>query len=292
MSDSLPVGLAMIICDSMHREADGKRSLVGLLNQVDVDSFPFMLPRLSIYFAVTEVHAAQDLTIVFVDGSSEEVLFHVLCPVPEAVSGLAVVELDLSLEPVPIEFQGPGICVIRVLVKDQIVLQRSLQLDSAEGNSPTALTAPEPARTTSEGSGPAVEMVFLGAIGDTVNKLRWQTMLGETVFRLYIPKWRVPEPWPQHITVTVEKVPSVAVQLSEVTPEMVQSDPAVRPAAIRVIVDRVARHTRTIRYRPRGEPTGWELGEPYIPFELTGDGADQLLITVDWALGSRGRFQD
>ena len=48
-----------------------------------------------------------------------------------------------------------------------------------------------------------VEMALLEETKETENKVRWDADIEGTRFSLYIPKWRVPEPWPRLIHVTV-----------------------------------------------------------------------------------------
>ncbi len=53
-----------------------------------------------------------------------------------------------------------------------------------------------------------------------------------------------------------------------------------------------SKHTKTVRYSPIGEPDQWEIGEPYVPFTLTFDGAGRLRIIVLWDIKSRGLFRE
>ncbi|NLS78479.1 MAG: hypothetical protein GXY76_14580 [Chloroflexi bacterium] len=122
---------------------------------------------------------------------------------------------------------------------------------------------------------------------ETVTKLRWSAYVEEdnAPFELYIPKWRVPEPWPGRIRVGIAAYkgkPSAFKEspFSEGRPE----DP------IRVLVRRVSDLVHSVRYAPLGEPESWQIGEPYIPYSLIPGGADWLVIEVAWDLRSRGQF--
>jgi hypothetical protein len=45
-----------------------------------------------------------------------------------------------------------------------------------------------------------IEMALLKPSKETENKLRWSTYMNDgSKFHLYVPKWRVPEPWPGRI---------------------------------------------------------------------------------------------
>ena len=51
-----------------------------------------------------------------------------------------------------------------------------------------------------------IELALLKPSKETENKLRWSTHVeqDDTDFQLYIPKWRVPEPWPGRIIVYID----------------------------------------------------------------------------------------
>ena len=55
-------------------------------------------------------------------------------------------------------------------------------------------------------------------------------------------------------------------------------------ASKRIIADVVIKeeHTKTIQYCPEGNNEEWEIGEPYIPFQLTHNEAKRLRICVQW----------
>jgi hypothetical protein len=56
------------------------------------------------------------------------------------------------------------------------------------------------------------------------------------------------------------------------------------------VVKRVSEHTETIRYAPIGDPTYWEIGEPYIPRSLIPSEPELIEIEVRWDLDSKGQF--
>ena len=125
---------------------------------------------------------------------------------------------------------------------------------------------------------------------ETKNKIFWDTTVvstdkdgspGEVDFRLYIHKWRVPEPYPKTIYVKIEpavfqeKPPFVSV-------DEVIDKPALRKKPITAIIHAFKPHTATLRYHPIGDQNEWEIGEPYIPYNLTHNEAEYLKITVMW----------
>jgi hypothetical protein len=125
---------------------------------------------------------------------------------------------------------------------------------------------------------------------ETKNKLGWDTTVisddkdgnpGEVVFRLYVHKWRVPEPIPETIYVKIEpsqlqkKPPFVSV-------DEVIDEPALRKKPIIAIIHAFKPHTATLRYHPIEDHTEWEIGEPYIPYNLTHGEAEYLKLTIRW----------
>lgn len=111
---------------------------------------------------------------------------------------------------------------------------------------------------------------------ETPNTLRWTAVVKNgDKFELYIPKWRVPVPWPAQLVVIVDEnipVPQVALtSTSEIDP-------------IKVVVKKVSEHGRTVRYQPLGkDKKKWEIGEPYIPkFILSPQFPDLVYLEIFW----------
>ncbi len=127
------------------------------------------------------------------------------------------------------------------------------------------------------------EMVLLESRKETENKLRWDAQLSDAVFSLYIPKEQVPDPWPGRIRVKIEVFEGQGGERSR-EPRLVKTQP------IAAIVERFEEKTKTVRYRPQGEPSDWELGEPYVPFEvleaLSTQTPPALRFVVEWDLTS------
>lgn len=301
MDRSPPVGLAMVLCESVERGTDGTRSLFRLVDRVVAKQYPFTLPQLTVYLALTETQPGATYEIAVVESVTENVLVTLQVSLPQGpeVTNSSVVEVDLSLKPFPIEFSGPGIFIVRFLADDEVIIQRTLEVTSEVAKPSTSATTPGlPGREDR-----MVELALLESIKETDNKLCWSTKVDGTEFRLYIPKWRVPEPWPKRIAARVEAMTAALMQtigmqvlagaagpLSLITPEAVAANVACRTSPICTVVEFVDHKSRTIRYCPLGDQKSWELGQPYIPTELTYGGQALLLITVNWDLQSRGRF--
>jgi hypothetical protein len=127
------------------------------------------------------------------------------------------------------------------------------------------------------------EVALMHPSKETDNKLRWQSMVEGVSFKLYIPKWRVPRPWPVRIIVSVTNIPkdegSAGGHRSPDSHERVTSLEQPIIATLR----KVREHTQTVRFAPQGDPDSWEIGEPYIPHSLLPDtSSDAIQIEVRW----------
>ena len=121
----------------------------------------------------------------------------------------------------------------------------------------------------------------------TDNKLRWEADVDGVPFKLYVPKWRVPVPWPVRVLV------AVSGDAKNSTRRVRPGDHvAKRERGIEAVVRRVSSHTETARFAPIGAPEDWEIGEPYIPYSLlpTPD-ASTVRIDVQWDRSS-GTWSD
>jgi hypothetical protein len=117
---------------------------------------------------------------------------------------------------------------------------------------------------------------------ETENKLRWSAKVNGIDFKIYIPKWRVPEPWPQRIIVETQPLYLGENDLPMVTRSAVKADPSAKSREIIATVQLMKKCTETIRYRPIGDPDEWGIGEPYLPVALTYGESPVLRVIVRW----------
>lgn len=135
-----------------------------------------------------------------------------------------------------------------------------------------------------------LEMSLFGAAKETDNKLRWDADVEGTTFSLYIPKWRVPSPWPSRIWVSVMPRRGAGDDAANLSPEVVQADSSLKHEPIIATVSRHTKHTQTVRFTPLGDPQVWEIGEPYIPYQLIPSDEERMRLVVMWDSTSRGEF--
>ena len=126
-----------------------------------------------------------------------------------------------------------------------------------------------------------IEMLLLESTKETEKKLRWGKEIGDTIFSLYIPKWRVPKPWPGKIYVDIESVESPKIRQYYTRAEIERKKELIKKP-ISSTIHSFEEHTKTLRYQPFGDKNDWEIGEPYIPYELTHASAEYLKLTINW----------
>ena len=132
------------------------------------------------------------------------------------------------------------------------------------------------------------EMALLDPSKETENKLRWSIYVEDdnTDFELYIPKWRVPEPWPGRISVSIDRYNKNSIEYSQ------SETPGNLEEPIAIVLEPVSECTHTCRYAPIGNKKEWQTGEPYIPFSLIPPNTKLILLRVTWDLQSKGKFVD
>lgn len=117
---------------------------------------------------------------------------------------------------------------------------------------------------------------------DTPNKRRWDALIDNVRFELYIPKWRIPTPPPEAIHVTVQAT-SGESNLPRLTQADADADASLLLRPIHAVVRRFKDHTQTVRFTPVGNKDEWEIGEPYIPYSLIPEDSKEVVqITVVW----------
>ena len=117
-----PVGMAIVICDQIIEDKlTGKKSLIGIFNQIATQSFPCRHPQVCVFVSLTEgrgqcaarlriVHDESDHVVAEVNGNIQFPDIHM------------VVELNFNL--VGLVFPEPGVYAIEFYCDDALVLER------------------------------------------------------------------------------------------------------------------------------------------------------------------------
>jgi len=132
------------------------------------------------------------------------------------------------------------------------------------------------------------EIALLDPSKETDNKLRWIACDDSGVlFKLYIPKGRVPTPWPVRILVRIDDDPASLRSIPPQQPPKPPNHRDLRKPIIALVKRTPEKHTETVQYQPLGKPRFWELGEPYIPFSMLAEPPpERLRIDVEWDFDS------
>ena len=121
-----PIGLAIVICDQIIEDKlTGKKSLIGIFNQIAAQNFPCRHPQLCVYVSLTDgrgqciarlrvVHDETNAGVAEVNGQIQFADVH------------AVVELNFGL--VGLTFPEPGAYAIEFYCDDFLVLERRFQV--------------------------------------------------------------------------------------------------------------------------------------------------------------------
>ena len=125
-----------------------------------------------------------------------------------------------------------------------------------------------------------IEMKLLKKIEEIDKKIRWDAEIDGAPFKLYIPKWRAPNPWPKVIDVSIEIYNNQ--QPLTVSRDSARKVPELCQKPIFALFKKNVEKEHAIRYRPEGGRFSWEIGELYIPISLTLDRAENLFIRVQW----------
>jgi hypothetical protein len=117
-----PTGVAIVICDQIIEDKlTGKKSLIGIFNQIAAQNFPCRHPQVCVFVSLTEgrgqcaarlriVHDESDHVVAEVNGNIQFSDVH------------TVVELNFSL--VGLVFPNPGMYSIEFYCDDAIILER------------------------------------------------------------------------------------------------------------------------------------------------------------------------
>ena len=105
--NNIPSVLAILLCDGIIIEqGTGKKTLVGLFNNLNAASFPTVQP-VGFYASLTDLdgHYRFDIRVVRLAGETEELMGGAEAEF-ESHDRLATLEMAVNLPPVP--FTGPG----------------------------------------------------------------------------------------------------------------------------------------------------------------------------------------
>jgi hypothetical protein len=133
--------------------------------------------------------------------------------------------------------------------------------------------------------------IDLWSSDDTGGKLVWSAGTSNARFYFYIPKWRVPEPWPALVHVHITDNLTEWEKYEPLTPTVAQKKAELLERPILAKIGYSELHKETFRYDPFGVQEV-EIGSPYIPmFLLPFEPPKVLLVRVQWKRNIKSKFR-
>jgi hypothetical protein len=117
-----PTGMAIVICDQIIEDKlTGKKSLIGIFNQIATQNFPCRHPQVCVFVSLTEGRGQCAARLRIVHDESDHVVGEVNGNIqfPDVHT---VVELNFNL--VGLVFPNPGMYSIEFYCDDALVLER------------------------------------------------------------------------------------------------------------------------------------------------------------------------
>ncbi|HUI08043.1 MAG TPA: hypothetical protein VL486_13675 [Verrucomicrobiae bacterium] len=117
-----PTGLAIVICDQIIEDKfTGKKSLIGIFNQIGTQTFPCRHPQLCVFVSLTEGRGQCAARLRIIHDQSEHVVAEVNGNI-QFSDVHVVVELNFNL--VGLTFPEPGMYSIEFYCDDALILER------------------------------------------------------------------------------------------------------------------------------------------------------------------------
>ncbi|MBI4713394.1 MAG: hypothetical protein HY762_08880 [Planctomycetes bacterium] len=126
----VPVALAMIICDTfMEDRFTGKKSLVGIFNNIASAELPCRHPSMNVFCVLTEGIGQYEACLRCTHTESNQTVINIKGPLPFP-NPLATVEFNFELKNVA--FPKEGQYIFELLCNDQIVISRKFTVSKME----------------------------------------------------------------------------------------------------------------------------------------------------------------
>ena len=121
-----PSGLAIVICDQIIEDKlTGKKSLIGIFNQIAAAQFPCRHPRVCVFVSLTEGRGTNQVRLRVAHEETGQTIAEVKGKIQFADIH-AVAELNFDLQ--GLTFPQPGLYAIEFYCDDALVLERRFHL--------------------------------------------------------------------------------------------------------------------------------------------------------------------
>lgn len=129
MTEIPPRPLALVLCDDVYQNSNGKHALVGLFGGITAERFPARHPKMCVYIAITDTRPGSKARIEVVNGSTNEPIAGVEGPIPDGPGPLAVCEMFTEIG--NLTFPEPGKYYVRFWGNDTLLLERPIHVHQA-----------------------------------------------------------------------------------------------------------------------------------------------------------------
>jgi hypothetical protein len=121
-SKSPPSGLAIVVCDQIIEDkATGKKSLIGIFNNITSPTFPCRHPSISVYLSMTEGHGSYQMRLRIINEETGGAIAEVQGQLPFPDKNFVA---ELAINFVGLEFPAPGLYSIELYCDESLVLER------------------------------------------------------------------------------------------------------------------------------------------------------------------------
>ena len=118
---------------------------------------------------------------------------------------------------------------------------------------------------------------------------RWDAMIGHAPLEIYIPRWRVPDPYPSHISVEIFEWAEYLQSINYLYQEELLANPELSHNSIVTRVTFNKDCSLTAKYKTDLNNDVREIGDPFIPKTLLSTlPPKRLVIVINWERGNGG----
>ena len=124
-----PQPIALIVCENVYADSDGKRALIGLFNKISASNAdgPIIQPKMCVYLSMTEVDRGTVIKLEIANGETDEVVVRAESP-PAPLDINPTTIFDFQFELKNISFPEPGIYLVKFCGNNNTLLQRPIEV--------------------------------------------------------------------------------------------------------------------------------------------------------------------
>jgi len=117
-----PTPIALVLCDNVYRDSNGKQALVGLFQNIYAPAFPAIHARMCAFVSITSIRPNTQCSFDIIHAETDSTVIELNGPAPEGMGPSEVWEVVFELPLVT--FSEPGMYYARFLGNGQVLMQR------------------------------------------------------------------------------------------------------------------------------------------------------------------------